>query len=114
MSPVLLVWITVNVVTLVMTAFAIQSANRDALAVKALNGAAREVAVEGARQQEYIRFAKAALLLAVSLIPLLDGRASSIALTPAIAILTFVPVLIWAGAYVSWRTRRRIDALVRQ
>jgi hypothetical protein len=114
MSPVLLVWLTVNAATLVMSAFAIQSANHDAKAVKALNGAAREAAVEGARQQEYIRFLKAALLLAVSLVPLFDGRKDTIQLTWGIALLTLVPVLIWAGAFVSWRTRRRLDALVRK
>ena len=113
MSPVLLVWLTVNVATLVMTAFAIQSANRDERAVKALNGAAREAAVEGARQQEYIRFLKAGLLLAVSIVPLIDGRAATIKLTPGIFILTLIPILIWAGAFVAWRTRRRVDALVR-
>ena len=114
MSPVLLVWLTVNVATLVMTAFAIQSANRDAIAVKRLNGAAREAAVEGARLQEYIRFVKALLLLAVSLVPVFDGRIATIQWTPGIAILTLLPVLIWAGAYVSWRTRRKLDAIVRE
>lgn len=114
MSHVLLVWITVNLATLVMTGFAIQSANRDAKAVKKLNGAARETAVEGARQQEYIRAAKAALLLTISLVPVFDGRIATIQWTPGIAMLTLLPLLIWAGAYVSWRTRRRLDALVRK
>ena len=114
MSHVLLVWITVNLATLVMTGFAIQSANKDAAAVKALNGAAREAAVEGAKQQEYIRAAKAALLLALSLIPVFDGRISSINWTPGIALLTLLPLLIWAGAYVGWRTRRKLDAIVRE
>lgn len=114
MSPVLLVWLTVNVATLVMTAFAIQSANRDAIAVKRLNGAAREAAVEGARQQEYIRFVKAGLLLVLSCIPIVQGRAAAIELSPGIALLTLLPLLIWAGSYVSWRTRRRLDAIVRE
>ena len=114
MSPVLVVWITVNVATLVMTGFAIQSANRDAAAVRALNGAAREAAVEGAKQQEYIRAAQAGLLLALSLIPVFDGRISTIQWTPGIALLTLLPLLIWAGAYVGWRTRRRVDLAVRR
>ena len=114
MSPVLIVWITVNLATLVMTGFAIQSANKDEVAVRALNGAAREAVVEGARLQEYLRAVKAGLLLVVSLIPIVQGRAASIELTPGIAILTLFPVLIWAGAYLSWRTRRRVDLLVRR
>ena len=113
MSPVLLIWVLINASTLIISFMSWQSARQDHAAVKALNGQAREVAASGAVTQEAIRCTKAALLLSVSVAPMLDGRYATIQLTPGIVFLMCVAALILAGAYVSRKTRREVFALVR-
>lgn len=113
MSPVLLIWVLLNATTLIISLISWQSARDDRAAVRALNGRAREVAADGAIAQEAIRVAKAALLLSVSIVPVLDGRYATIQLTPGIVFLNIVAGLILLGAYVSRRTRREVFAIVR-
>ena len=113
MSPVLLIWVLINGTTLILSLISWYSARQDRLAVKALNGRAREIAADGAIYQEAIRTAKAALLLSVSIAPILDGRYATIQLTPGIVFLIAVAVLILLGAAVSRRTRRAVYVIVR-
>jgi hypothetical protein len=78
--------------------------------VKLLNGKAREIATLGHVRREVMRGLVQVLLLAVAVPSLFSDR--DISLTPALAALMAVPVLLLLQSYLDARERRLLTLVV--
>lgn len=114
MNAVELFWISVNVVGLSLTVWALRDAQRNVVAVRSLNGAIVGVAARGNLFREQLRFVIQTLFLAVGILSATDGREATLTL-PA-ALLLMVPVLIVVNTLSEMRDRhiivRKSDAAI--
>ena len=105
------VWIFVNVVALVLTLRAYVDARADREAVRVMNGAARElVATSYVRHAGLLAIAHV-LLLSVVLPGLFVDR--PVVLTPIVAALMAVPIVLLTSSALDYRDRGRLAVLVR-
>ena len=109
-GPVEAVWVTTNLACLAITVFALIEAFRDYRVVKRLNGEAREIATKGDIRRESFRIVVNVLLLFFSLPSLLVDR--HITLTPTLAGLMLVPVVLLGASALDLRERRRLSLLI--
>jgi hypothetical protein len=111
-GPVESFWLAVNLLSLALTIQALIDARRDQIAVKALNGRAREVAAAGDVRRAIERIVKVSLLLGVVLASEAFRNDREIELTPSLVLLMLVPCVILLSAYLDARERRLLIALV--
>lgn len=104
------VWVTLNVLTLAFTITAYFDARADRTAVRLLNGKARELAASGIVRRESFRVATQLLLLVV-VIPSLF-REGDTNLSPALAALMTVPVVLLLSSFFDARERKALTVLV--
>lgn len=109
-DPLELLWITINLVTILMTAAALA----DALAVKRdveiLNGRAREIAATGNVRREIYRLVVQVLLLTI-VVPGLFREAPT-PLNITVATLMAIPIVLLVSTLLDARDRRRLTVLV--
>lgn len=101
------IWIALNLTTLVLTLSALMDALADRTAVRLLNGRARELAASGIVRREALRVVVQVLLLA-AVLPAVAP------VTPHLTIgaLMAVPVVLVASSILDARDRRRATILV--
>lgn len=99
-------WILLNLVTFLLTAFAFLDARADQETVRLLNGRARELAAAGLVRREGLRVAVQALLLFVALPGLFVDR--EVVLSPAVAALMVVPAILLTSSLFDGRDRKRM------
>ena len=106
MSPVELFWVSVNVLGLSLTLWALMDAQRNVTAVRSMNGAIVGVAARGNLFREQIRLAIQLVFLAVGLFAAADPRQTP--LTVPVGLLLSVPVLLVTNTVSELRDRRII------
>lgn len=109
-GPVEAVWLLVNLVTLILTLVAFVDARADRLTVTLLNGKARELAAQGIVRREGFRIIVQVLLLSIAIPGLFVDR--DIQLTPILAALIAVPLVLLVSSFLDARDRRHMTALV--
>jgi hypothetical protein len=109
-GPIETAYIGLNLVTLALTINALLEAYRDRRAVKVLNGRAREVAAHGSVRRERFRVILQALLLLLAVPSVLSER--EVTLTPFVAVLMLMSLLLLLSSYMDARERRYLTALV--
>jgi hypothetical protein len=114
-SPLELVWLLVNTVTLVFVIGGLFDARADRVAVRLLNGKAREIAASGNVRRELLRLVKVLLLLVVAVPGLFfaDGevRPPFFRVLPAVALMA-IAVLLLGQSFIDGRERKRLIILV--
>lgn len=105
-DPVEGLWLGVNAVTVIVTAFSLWDALRARAIVHRLNGRAREIVANQNVRREIERLIKALLLASVIVPSLFSDR--PIVLTWPIFALIAVPVVMMFGAIADAFTRRRL------
>ena len=105
-------WVALNVATLLVTTVLLREARRDHEAVKALNGRTREIATRGDIRRESLRIAVNALLLSVVVPGLFVDR--PVNLSPPVAALMAVPLVLLLSSFLDLRERRLLTALIAQ
>jgi len=106
------VWLTASGLGFLLTAYALFDAFGQREIVRRLNGRAAELAAATNVRREFIRLAVQALLLFVVLPGLFSDRETP--LTPIVAALIAVPVLLLVNTIVDLRDRRRLVGVVLQ
>jgi len=104
------IWITLNLVTLILAISALIDARADAKAVRLLNGRAREVAADGIVRREIYRVLVQVLLLAIA-IPTVF-RPGNIEPSPSVVFLMTIPVLLLLSSVFDARDRKTMTVLV--
>lgn len=104
------VWILINTTTLIFAILGLYEAKKDQEAVKLLNGKAREIASSGVVRREWFRVTAQIFLLLVA-IPSLFTEGPQF-LTPRVAILMFLPILLLASSLMDARERRTLGMMV--
>ena len=106
MSSVELFWISVNVVGLSLTVWALRDAQSNVAAVRSMNGAIVGVAARGNLFREWIRLAIQMAFLAVGILSATDGRETQFTLV--VALLLSVPIMLVTNTLSEMRDRRII------
>lgn len=100
-----IVWISVGIIGVSITAYLLLQSLADRAVVRSMNGKAREVAVSGDVRRESLRLTSQTLLLLVAF--------SQIPREARIALLMAVPVVLCVQSGLDVRERRRLLAILR-
>jgi hypothetical protein len=100
------VYIGLNLVTLGLTSYAAREAYRDRTAVREMNGPLREIAVSGAVRRERFRVVNQGALLALAVPSAFSAQ--PVQLSPFVAILMAISVLLLVSSYMDLAERRRM------
>lgn len=106
MTPIELFWISVNVLGLSLTLWALLDAQRNVNAVRSMNGAIVGVAARGNLFREQIRLVIQVIFVVIGLLAATDARATT--LTLPVLLLMAVPVLLVISSLSEARDRRLI------
>lgn len=113
-SPVVLVWLAINAVTLVLALAALRSALRDRAEAESANGSrwglARRLAARGDVRRERFRVVIQLALMSVAIPPLLAGR--DVQWSWGVVMLMVVPVLLFLKSAMDAQERRRVVQLL--
>ena len=109
-GPIEAIWILVNTVTFALTLSSFVDARADREAVRLLNGHARELAATGLVRREGFRLAVQLLLLAIAVPGVFVDR--EIALSPVVAALMAIALILLASSYFDARDRKAMTVLV--
>lgn len=104
------IWICLNFITLILTAVALLDALKDAAAVKALNGKARELVAGGNVRREALRLVVQVVLIAVALPGLFEGRDTP--LSVSVVLLVSVPALLLIQTALDTRERWKLSGIL--
>lgn len=110
MNVVEAVWISLNLITLILTLVLLIDARADRTAVRLLNGKARELAATGTVRRESFRVTVQALLLGVAVPGLFSDREAQ--LTPSVVMLIAVPAVLLVSSFLDYIDRKRMVVLV--
>jgi hypothetical protein len=109
-GPVEAVWIAITLTGVIATTASVVDAIGDRRAIKALNGHAREIVGNGNVRRESVRLAVSSILLALSVFTIFDDR--EIPLTPFVALLIAIPLLLTINSILDASERRKLSAIL--
>lgn len=99
-------YLAVNVVAFLLTLWNLREAQRDGIAVRRINGHARNIATKGDFRREVLRLTMLVCLMGVALPGVFVDR--EITLTPSLALLIAVPCIILIQSALDARERRQL------
>ena len=109
-DPIEAFWVLVNTVTAILTVIALIDARQTEVAVRELNGRAREIVAHGNVRREWFRLLVQLLLLMLAAPGLFVDR--PIPLSPPILTLITIPIVLLISTLLDYRERRKLVQIV--
>lgn len=104
------IWIALTLGGVVLRVLALRDACRDRVAIRALNGRAREIMADGSVRREVLRLVVQLLLLSIVVPAIL--RPGPTVISVGLLVVIAIPAVLFVDSVLDTRERRRLTAIV--